>query len=188
MPITRQKKEELVAQYTKLLQDSQGIIITEFRGMTMSEFDALRAKMREVGSTYMVTKNNLLQLALDKVGMPVMEELITGPVAVAFAHQDLGATAKAVLSYHKDVDFFLVKGALSSKDVYDESGVKKLSELPSLDQLRGQLVGMIIAPASNILSLFNAPASDLVSVIDGGATQVLNVVAAYAAKQNAEAA
>ncbi len=188
MPISRQKKEELVAQYTDLLKDSQGIIITEYRGMSVPDLQALRAKLREVGSTYLVTKNTLLRRALANAGMHVPEELLTGPVAVAFAHEDLGATAKAVLDFHEDMELFLVKGALIGETEYDESGVEALSKLPTLDELRGQLIGLIIAPATGLVSLLEAPAAELVSVINGGATQLLNVVAAYAAKENAEAA
>jgi len=185
LPISRQTKEELVAKYVDLLNDSQGIIVTEHQGMAMPDFNALRARMREVGSTYMVTKNTLLQLALEEVGMPIAEDLITGPVAVAFAHQDLGATAKAVLDFHKEVELFLVKGALVGETAYDDNGVDALSKLPTLDELRGSLVGLIIAPSTGLVSLFGTVPQELVSVINGGATQLLNVVAAYAAKDQA---
>ena len=185
MPISRQKKEELVAQYVDLLNNSQGIIVTEYRGLTMANFDALRARMREVGSTYMVVKNTLLRLALDRAGMSLANDLIDGPVAVAFAHRDLGATAKAVLDFHRDVELFLVKGALAGERVYDEAGVDALSRLPTLDELRGSLLGLIIAPTANLVSLVGTVPRELVGVLNGGATQILNVVAAYAAKEQA---
>ncbi|MBN1963543.1 MAG: 50S ribosomal protein L10 [Anaerolineae bacterium] len=188
MPISRSKKEELVARYTELLQGSQGMIVTEYRGMTTAQFDTLRAKMREVGSTYMVTKNTLLRLVLADLGMTVPETLLNGPIAVAFAHDDLGATAKAVLDIDKDVELLLVKGALVGSSEYDAKGVDALSKLPTLDELRGQLMGVIIAPLSGFVSLVGTPAQELVGVINGGASQVLNVVAAYVAKQKAEAA
>lgn len=188
MPISRQRKEELVAQYTELLRDSQGIIVTEYRGMNTAQFNALRSKMRDLDSAYMVTKNTLLRRALQEVGMPIPEGLINGPVAVAFARRDLSATAKAVLDFHRDVEVFLVKGAMAGDAVFEGEGdVKALSELPSLDELRAQLLGLIIAPAANLLALVTTPASGLVGVINGGATQLLNVIAAYAAKE-AEAA
>jgi large subunit ribosomal protein L10 len=176
MPISRNKKEELVARYVELLKNSQGIVITQNNGMTMSDFDALRAKLREIDSTYVVTKNTLLKLALDEVGMPVPEELLSGPVVVAFARADVGATAKAVLEFNKTVEPFLVKGALVDGAIYDENGVDKLSKLPTLDEVHAQLVGLIVAPASG-----------LVNVLNGGVTQVLNVIAAYADKDSSEA-
>jgi len=179
MPISKSKKEELVAHYVELLKNSVGIVVTQNDGMKMANFDALRVKMRALGSTYMVTKNTLLELALKEVGMPVPQELLKGPVAVAFASQDVSKTAKAILDFRKDAEkVFLVKGALVDGTVYGEDGVKALSELPSIDELRAQLVGLIIAPAAG-----------LVNVINGGVSQVLNVVAAYAAKEeSAEAA
>jgi large subunit ribosomal protein L10 len=176
MPISKSKKEELVARYVELLKNSQGVVITLNNGMTMANFDALRAKLREIDSTYVVTKNTLLKLALQEVGMPVPEELLSGPVAVAFARGDVGATAKAVLDFTKDVEPFLVKGALAAGEIYDENGVDKLSKLPTLDELHAQLVGLIIAPSSG-----------LVSVLNGGVTQVLNVIAAYVDKDKSEA-
>lgn len=185
MPISKNKKEELVARYVELLNDSQGIIITEFRGMTMANFNQVRTKLRDVGSSYMVTKNTLLRLALEQSGLSINKDLITGPIAVAFAHQDLGATAKAVLDLDKDIQLLLVKGALIGESEYDAKGVDALSKLPTLEELRANLVGLIIAPPSGLVSLFNTVPSDLVSVINGGATQVLNVVAAYAAKEDA---
>jgi large subunit ribosomal protein L10 len=179
MPISRSHKEELVAHYVELLKSSTGIVLTQNSGMTMANFDALRAKMREIGSTYMVTKNTLFKLALQEVELPVPEELFKGPVVVAFAHQDVGATAKAILDFRKDVEeVFTVKGAMIEGTLYDEGGVKTLSELPTIEELHAQLIGLIIAPASG-----------LVNVINGGVSQVLNVVAAYAAKEeSAEAA
>lgn len=176
MPISRNRKEELVAQYVELLEGSQGIVITSNNGMSVTQFDAIRGKLRELDSSLVVTKNTLLRIALEQVGLPVPEELLNGPVVVAFAREDVGATAKAVLDFHKDVELFDVKGALVSGELYDEKGVDMLSKLPTLDELHAQLVGIIIAPASG-----------LVNVVNGGVTQVLNVVAAYAAKDESEA-
>ena len=177
MPISRNRKEELVAQYVDLLKDAQGIIITKNSGMGMAQFNDLRAKLRELDSTYVVTKNTLLRIALQEVGLPVPEELLKGPVVVAFARQDVGATAKAVLDFIKpNAEVFNVEGALVGGELYDAKGVDVLSKLPTIEELHAQLVGLIIAPASG-----------LVNVINGGVTQVLNVVAAYAAKDESEA-
>lgn len=186
MPISKSKKEELVAHYVELLESSQGIIITQNQGMSMAEFNAIRAKLREIDSTYAVTKNTLLRLALEQAGMPISADLIQGPIAVAFAHNDLGATAKAVLDLDDEINLFLVQGAMVGETEYGADGVEALSKLPTMDEARAGLIGLIIAPAANIATLVNTPSSDLVSVIsNGGATQILNVVAAYAAKEEA---
>ncbi len=176
MPISRSKKEELVARYVELLKESQGIVITQNNGMVMADFNTLREKLRELDSTFLVAKNTLFSLALKQVGLPVPEELLKGPVAVAFARQNVAATAKAVLDFQKGVELFQIRGALVEGQIYDADGVDLLSRLPTLEELRAQLIGLIIAPASG-----------LVGVINGGATQVLNVIAAYAAKEDAQA-
>lgn len=189
MAISKERKQRLVKQYTDLLKDSQGVVLTEYRGMTMDQFDGLRVKMRDVGSTYMVTKNTLLRLALAEAGMSVPEDLLIGPVAVAFAHQDLAGTAKAIVDFRKDMDLLTIKGAVAGTDIFDDSKqVEELSKLPSVDELRAQILGLVIAPASGLLALLTTPASDLVSVVNGGATQLLNVVSAYANKAKEEAA
>lgn len=188
MAISKEKKDELVEKYTALLNDSQGVIVTEYRGMSMPQFNGLRAKMRDIGSTYMVTKNTLLKIALDNVGMAVPDDLLVGPVAVAFAHKDLAATAKTVLDFRKDAEVFLVKGGLAGTAIFpDAKQVEDLSKLPPLDELRANILGLVIAPAQGLLALLTTPASELVSVINGGATQLLNVVAAYANKEEGAA-
>ncbi|NPV68087.1 MAG: 50S ribosomal protein L10 [Anaerolineae bacterium] len=176
MPISRNKKEELVARYVELLRESQGVVIAANNGMIMANFNALREKLRELDSTFVVTKNTLFRLALEQVGLPVPEELLKGPVAVAFARQNIAATAKAVLEFQKGLELFQIKGALVEGQIYDANGVDLLSKLPTLPEMRAQLIGLIIAPASG-----------LVGVINSGATQVLNVIAAYAAKEDSQA-
>lgn len=186
MAISKERKNELVAQYTDLLRNSQGVILTEYRGMRVPQIQELRSRLREVGSTYMVTKNTLLRLALDAVGVAVPDDLLEGPVAVAFAHDDLAATAKAVLDIRKDLDMLVIKGAAAGTSVFEgQDQIEALSRLPTLHELRAQIVGLIVAPTSGLLALLTTPASELVSVINGGATQLLNVVTAYANKEEA---
>ncbi len=177
MPISRAHKEELVARYVELLKEAQGVIITRNNGMKIAHFNDLRARLRELDSTLMITKNTLFSLALQEVNLSIPEELLKGPVAVTFVRGDIAAAAKAVLAFQGDVQMFEVTGALVEGVNYDAKGVDLLSKLPSFGELRAQLVGLIIAPAAG-----------LVNVINGGATQVLNVIAAYAAKEEGEAA
>jgi len=188
LAISKERKSELVQTYVDLLNRSQGVIVTEYRGMNMTQFNELRARMRELGSTYMVIKNTLLLLALKQAGLAISPDLLSGPVAVAFAHNNLAKTAQAVLDYRKNVEIFRVKGALAGSSVFpDEAQVEALATLPPIEQIRGEIVGLIIAPAANLLSLLTAPAQDLVSVLEAGANQLVSVVAAYASKTEAAA-
>ncbi len=165
LPISKARKEELVAQYIDMLQRSQGIVITEYRGLNMPLFNEIRRKMREVGSSYNVTKNTLFRIALNEVGMAVPEELLVGPVAVGFAYENFPGTIKALLDVAKDAELLLLKGAIAQTDVYQQDQLKTLSELPSLDELRATLAGMVVQPAAQLISLLVAPQRDVVSVI-----------------------
>jgi large subunit ribosomal protein L10 len=172
LPLKRNRKEEIIAEYVELLQKSQGLIVTEYRGMSMARFDTLRGKMREAGANYNVTKNTLFKIALKEVGMAVPEDLLSGPVAVGFAFKDLPSTVKVLIDSTKDNELLILKGAIAQTTVFPENKLKTLSELPSLDQLRASLIGMLTQPMSTLVSLLVQPQRDLV-----------NVVAAYVDKQ-----
>ncbi len=99
MAITRERKEELVAQYSEILQNASGFIITEYRGMNMGAFNDLRNKLGNLGGSYVVTKNTLFMIALRENGWVVPEDLLLGPVATVFADGNMSAVAKLVLDF-----------------------------------------------------------------------------------------
>ncbi|PJF44848.1 MAG: 50S ribosomal protein L10 [Phototrophicales bacterium] len=165
MPISRARKEDLVAQYISLLQDSAGIVVTEYRGLSVAQFNNIRKRMRDVGAKYIVTKNTLLKIALNEVGMAVPEELLNGPVAVGFASDNLPGTVKALIDSVKDAELLILKGAIAQSTIYGPSDLETLSKLPTLDELRATLVGMVVQPMASLLSLLVAPQRDVVSVI-----------------------
>jgi large subunit ribosomal protein L10 len=141
------------------------LVITEYRGMSMSRFDTLRDKMREAGAKYAVTKNTILKIALKEVGFAVPEELLVGPVAVGFAFENLPGTVKALIDATKDNELLILKGAIANTEVFRADQLTTLSELPTLDQLRATLAGMLVQPMSQLISLMVAPQRDVVSVI-----------------------
>lgn len=165
MPITRERKNEIVSHYVDMLQRSEGIVITEYRGLSVTRFGVIRSKLREIGSGYTVTKNTLFRIALKEVGMAVPEELLVGPVAIGFAYKNFPGTIKTLIDSTKDNDLLILKGAIAHTLVYPSSALKTLSELPTMDELRATLIGMIVQPAAQLLSLFVAPQRDVVSVI-----------------------
>jgi large subunit ribosomal protein L10 len=112
LAISKEKKHQLVKEYVDLLQGAKGFVITEYRGMTMKGLDELRAKLRENNAKFMITKNTLLKIALEEVGMAVPDDLLVGPVALAVALQDLPWTVKTVLEYAEDTEIFVVKGGV----------------------------------------------------------------------------
>ena len=165
MAINKERKVELVEQYIDLLERSNGIVVTEYRGLTMPRFNAIREKMREIGSQYMVTKNTLLKIALSEVGFEGPIDLLNGPVAVGFAFDNLPGTVKALMDATKDNELLILKGAIAPTEVYNEAQLKILSELPTMDELRATLAGMVVQPAAQLISLLVAPQRDVVSVI-----------------------
>ncbi len=166
MAITKQRKEELVAQYGQILQNSSGFIVTEYRGMTMGNFNDLRNKLRDTGGSYVVTKNTLFSIALREAGWTVPEDLLVGPVATAFADGNLPGLAKLLLDFRKDhEEHFIIKGGAMPGSVLTAAEVETISKLPSLDELRAQLAGLLVQPATGLVSVLNAGTSSLVNVL-----------------------
>lgn len=185
MAINRKRKEELVAQYVEMLKEARGVVITEYRGMTMPQLDELRGKLREQNASFTVTKNTLFRIALEEVGMAVPEDLLQGPVATVFAFEDLPATVKAVLDYADDHEIFITKGGIIGESVVSEAQLEPISELPPLDTLRAELIGMVTMPMQNFLGLLEEPGRQFVGVIKAATDGVVNVLAAYVAKEEA---
>lgn len=177
MAITREKKEELVASYLEKLVDCDGIIITDYRGMTVPQVQELRAKIREAEGSYLIVKNTLAKRALQEAGLPSVDKLLTGTIGIGFCAKNVPGVAKAITDFAKGNEAMTVKGGVMGKSVITEAEVKQLASLPSLEVLRAQLLGVI-----------NAPASQLVGVIAGGVRQLVNVVNAYAEKEAEPAA
>ena len=179
MAITRARKEELVAQYVDLLEKSNGFVILQYGGLSVPQVDGLRNAVRKAEGYYVVTKNTLFTKALQQHGWNVPDDLLKGPVAVAFGLENFPGVAKAVLDYtgQKEIEGkFDVKGGMMTGDVIDTKQVEAVSKLPTLDELRSQIAGLMVAPAQGI-----------VNVIYSATGQVVNVLQAYLDDQNGDA-
>ncbi|GIK41789.1 MAG: 50S ribosomal protein L10 [Chloroflexota bacterium] len=172
MAISRDKKEVLVKEYLDQLNVSEAVIITSYSGLRVSQVEQLRRKIREAEGSFAVVKNTLAERALKEAGLPVVEEMLTGPVGIGFCHHNVSGVAKAITDFSKQNELLAIKGGLLGSRVIDEAGVKNLANLPSLDVLRAQLLGLI-----------SAPASQLAGVVAGSVRQLVNVVNAYAEKE-----
>lgn len=173
MAISKERKNELVAQYMDLLRRSDAIFITEYTGANVKTLEELRSKVYEAQGEYHVTKNTLLKHALKASDMPVPEKLMVGQVGTGFALGNAPALAKALVDFASTHDMIKLRGGVLGNKMLSEDDVQALAKLPSLDQLRAQLIGMI-----------NAPAQNLVGVIAGGVRQVINVIDAYAKSED----
>lgn len=179
MAITKQRKQELVDGYVELLKQAKGLVITEYRGMSMKQLDALRRKLRENNANLTITKNTLFKIALRQVGMAAPDKLFTGPVAVAVAFGDLSKTIKTVLEFTKESELFIAKGGVVGATSFASKDLETISNLPGLDVLRAQLIGLTTMPLTQFLGLLEEPGRQVVAVIQAATEGSVNVFAAY---------
>jgi large subunit ribosomal protein L10 len=173
--VDRTEKREFVAELNQALAATSMVVVTRNAGLTVAEVTNLRRKMRASGSTFRVAKNRLTNLALAGTPFVGLEPMLKGPIALAWS-KDPVAVAKAAVEFAKTNEkFVLVGGALGSQTL-SADGIKALSELPSLDALRAQLLGLIVSPATKIAGVLQAPAG-----------QLARVFGAYAKKDEATA-
>lgn len=178
MAITRERKEELVAQYSDILTNTGGFVVTEYKKMSVKQVNDIRNRLADVNGKYIVTKNTLFTIALREGGWPVPEQLLSGPVAVAFGESNFPAVAKVVVGLLKDYEEIVkIKGGVMAGQILTPKQVEAVSNLPSLDELRSQLAGLI-----------SQPAAGLVSVLNAGVASVAQVLQAYVASKEGEAA
>ena len=159
----RAQKAESVAQLNAVFNEVGVVVVTRNLGLSVAQSTALRTKMRDAGASYKVAKNRLAQLALKDTDYAGIEEYLTGPTALAYS-VDPVAAAKAAVDFAKTNDKLEIVGGAMGKQVLDAEGIKALASMPSLDELRGRIVGLINAPATKVAQLVNAPASKLARV------------------------
>jgi large subunit ribosomal protein L10 len=146
------------------------IVVAHNKGLTVNQVNDLRNKMAQAGATVKVAKNRLAKLALDGTDASGIKGLFVGPTMVAYAADPVSAP-KVAADFAKANDKFVVLGGALGKTVMDAAAVKALAELPSLDQLRGRLIGLIQAPATKIAGVLQAPAGQLARVVNAYATK-----------------
>lgn len=166
----RSQKSDAVAALNSTFAESGVVVITRNLGLTVAQSTDLRAKMRDVGASYKVAKNSLAKLALKDTDYEGLGDLLTGPTALATS-TDPVAAAKATVEFAKTTDKLEIVGGAMGKLVLDEAGVKALASMPSLDELRGKLVGLVMAPATKIAQVVNAPAAKLARVFGAYSTK-----------------
>ncbi|MXO62832.1 50S ribosomal protein L10 [Qipengyuania oceanensis] len=159
----RSQKSESVAQLNAVFNESGVVVVTRNLGLTVAQSTDLRAKMREAGASYKVAKNRLAKLALKDTDYSGIDEYLNGPTALAYS-EDPVAAAKAVVEFAKTNDKLEIVGGSMGSQVLDEAGVRALASMPSLDELRGKIVGLVNAPATKIAQVVNAPAAKLARV------------------------
>jgi large subunit ribosomal protein L10 len=165
LAITKERKNELVKQYSEWMKRSQALIVTEYTGLPMKQMDALRGKMREAGGEFHVVKNTLGKLAVEDAGLPLAEDYFEGSTAISFAFDDPPALAKALADFARTNEFIKIKGGYLGDHTISVDEVKALAELPPLPVMRGMLLGTILAPASQLVRTLAEPGRQIAAVI-----------------------
>jgi large subunit ribosomal protein L10 len=176
LAITKKRKNEMVSQYVEWVNRSRAVIMAEYKGVTMKQLDDLRAKIRESGGEFHVVKNTLGKLAFEDAGLPLKEGMFEGSTAVGFAFEDAPALAKTLTEFARTNEFVKIKGGYLGRDLLRSEDVRALADLPPLPVVRAQLLGVLQAPASQLVRILAEPGR-----------QVASVLRAYSEKENAPA-
>ncbi len=164
MARSKERKEEVLSQYTDWLKQSQAVILVEYTGAKMKDLDNIRAKIRETGGEFHVVKNTLARRAFANVGLQFPSDYLVKSTAVSFAFEDAASTAKALADATKGLEFIKVKGGFMGEQSLDVAQVKALAEMPPLPVVRAQLLGMLQAPAGKLVRTIAEPARGLAAV------------------------
>ncbi len=165
MAISKQRKEEMQAQYADWIKRSEAVILVEYTGATMKSIDAIRAKIRESGGEFHIVKNTLVRRVFAENGMEVPQDFFVKSTAISFAFTDPASIAKALTDATKGNEFVKVKGGLMGGKALNAAQVKALSDLPPLPVMRATLLGILQAPAGKLVRTLAEPARGLAAVI-----------------------
>ena len=160
----RSEKVNAVAALEEVYKNNSAVIVAHYRGLTVSDMSRLRRSLSADGAKFRVVKNTLARIAAKNVGIAEVDTLFKGPVAIAYS-QDSVAASKAVSEFAKGSESFKIVGGILDNKVVDAKLINQLSKLPSMNELRGKIIGILQAPASKIIGVTAAPAAQLARVI-----------------------
>ena len=169
----RAAKQESITELGGVFKASNVVVVAHYAGLTVAQMQNLRQQMKQAGAQVKVAKNRLAKIALKDADAAVISPLLKGPTVLAYSGDPVAAP-KVAVDFAKANEQFVILGGSMGKTALDPNGVKALASLPSLDELRGKIVGLLMAPATKLAQLANAPAA-----------KVARVVQAYASKNAA---
>ena len=153
--LTKGQKKNYISEMTTQFENSKAVMVTHYQGLTMVQLDDLRAKMREHGIIFRITKNRITKLALEKTKCKDLSNLFTGPTAVSFG-EDAIMSARILSKFAKDNENLKLIGGLMDNEILDQAGVQNVASLPTLDEARANIVGILNSPASKLVSILLA--------------------------------
>jgi large subunit ribosomal protein L10 len=161
--VDRAEKQELIGVLQEVFKASGVVVVAHYSGLTVAQMQQLRKQMKQPGATVKVAKNRLAKIALDGMDVASIAPLLKGPTLLAYSSDPIAAP-KVAVDFAKGHDKFVILGGAMGKTSLNTDGVKALATLPSLDELRAKLVGLIQAPATKVAQIVNAPAGKLARV------------------------
>ena len=173
LAVDRAAKAESITELSGVFKTAQVVVVAHYAGLTVAQMQKLRQQMKQVGASVKVAKNRLALIALKDTDCVAISPLLKGPTVIAYSNDPVAAP-KVAVEFAKANEQFVILGGTMGKTALDQSGVKALASLPSLDELRAKILGLLVSPATKIAQLTNAPAA-----------KVARVIQAYAAKSEA---
>ena len=158
--MNKEQKKNYISDMTAQFENSEAVLVTHYQGLTVSQLDKLRAEMRDHGIQFKITKNRITKIALENSRCKDIKNLFTGPTAVALSN-DAITSAKILTKFSKDNKNLKILGGIMGNDILDVAGVKNVATLPTLDEARAKIVGILRSPAQKIASILLAPASKI---------------------------
>jgi large subunit ribosomal protein L10 len=165
LALSKERKNELVAQYEGWLKEGEAVVLTEYTGLDMPSIDKLRQQVRDAGGEFHVIKNTLARIAFDAAGRQVPDEYFAGSTAIAIAFDDPPGVTKVLVDFGKQAEAIKLKGGYLGAQHMTAEELTALAELPPLPVVRSQLLGVLMEPASRLARLLNEPGRQLAQVI-----------------------
>ena len=158
--MNKEQKKNYIEEIREFVEKNDSIMVTHYQGLNMTQLDKLRSEMRKYGILFKITKNRITKLALEKTKCKDLSNLFTGPTAVALS-QDAITSAKILTKFSKENQSLKILGGIMGNEVLDVIGVKNIATLPSLEEARAKIVGIMRSPAQKIVCILLAPASKI---------------------------
>src|ERR1700756_4214053 len=174
--VERAAKAEQIAALGEVFKTTKVIVVAHYSGLTVAQMQTLRRQMKQAGASVKVAKNRLAKIALEGSDVASIAPLLKGPALIAFSGDPVAAP-KVAVEFARTHERFVILGGAMGKTALDQNGVKALAALPSLDELRAKIVGLIVAPATKIAQVVNAPAAKLARVVQAYASKTENAAA-----------
>ena len=161
--MNKEQKKQYISDMTNQFEKSEAVIVTHYQGLTVNQLDDLRAKMREHGIVFKITKNRITKLALEKTKCKDLTNLFTGPTAVAFG-EDAIMSARILSKFAKDNENLKLIGGIMDDEILDQAGVQNVASLPTLDEARASIVSILNTSASKLISILLAHSEKMSSL------------------------